>query len=356
MNRFLGIPNPSPALAAAMYAALTIVIWVGFIIIARGSAHGSLTSLDIATLRVLGASSALVPAGIWINHLRRAQSADEPQKLESSFGGISPLGLKLTVQMGISGGFLYAVFSYSGFFYAPAAHASVLLPGSLPLWTSLLAWIIIGDTLSWQKIVGLILIFIGDLVVGGPSLLSIFSDPNVWVGDLLFMLASFSWSFYSVLVRRHNVQAVHATTAITVFALFSFVPLYVFLCMAGFLKSNLWVAPIDAILFQFFFQGVFSVAISGITFNKMIRYYGPVRSTMITAVVPVLSGLGASFFLSERMTWTVMMGLGLVTVGILFGIKKPKALPAALPEALPEASSKAANQAASLASNNCARP
>jgi len=73
-------------------------------------------------------------------------------------------------------------------------------------------------------------------------------------------------------------------------------------------------------------------------------------------VVPVLSGLGASFFLSERMTWTVMMGLGLVTVGILFGIKKPKALPAALPEALPEASSKAANQAASLASNNCARP
>jgi drug/metabolite transporter (DMT)-like permease len=344
MNRFLGIPNPSPALAAAMYAALTIVIWVGFIIIARGSAHGSLTSLDIATLRVLGASSALVPAGVWINHLRRAQSADEPQKLESSFGGISPLGLKLTVQMGISGGFLYAVFSYSGFFYAPAAHASVLLPGSLPLWTSLLAWIIIGDTLSWQKIVGLILIFIGDLVVGGPSLLSIFSDPNVWVGDLLFMLASFSWSFYSVLVRRHNVQAVHATTAITVFALFSFVPLYVFLCMAGFLKSNLWVAPIDAILFQFFFQGVFSVAISGITFNKMIRYYGPVRSTMITAVVPVLSGLGASFFLSERMTWTVMMGLGLVTVGILFGIKKP------------EVSSEAANQAASLASNNCARP
>jgi hypothetical protein len=39
--------------------------------------------------------------------------------------------MRVTALIGVFGGLLYAMLSYSGFFYAPAAHASVLLPGSL---------------------------------------------------------------------------------------------------------------------------------------------------------------------------------------------------------------------------------
>jgi len=64
------------------------------------------------------------------------------------------------------------------------------------------------------------------------------------------------------------------------------------------------------------------VAISGITFTKMIEYYGPVRSTMITALVPGLSALGAVIFLGEPLYWNLLAGLACVTVGILFGVRK----------------------------------
>ena len=61
--------------------------------------------------------------------------------------------------------------------------------------------------------------------------------------------------------------------------------------------------------------------ISGITFVRMVETFGPVRSTMITAVVPSLSALGAVFFLGEPLYWNLLLGLALVTVGIVFGVR-----------------------------------
>jgi drug/metabolite transporter (DMT)-like permease len=54
----------------------------------------------------------------------------------------------------------------------------------------------------------------------------------------------------------------------------------------------------------------------------MVQYFGPVRTTMFTAVVPGSSALGAVYFLGEPLTWNLWAGLGLVTFGILFGVGK----------------------------------
>ena len=312
----------SPAARGVFFACVTIVIWFSFIIIARASSKGDLSGLDIAALRILGASFVLLPLGYWINYKRTLANSAGPLRAATSFWGLSPLSRALTVQMGLAGGLLYAVFSYSGFFFAPAAHASVLLPGSLPLWTSLIAWLILSQPLSRQRVMGLLLILIGDLMVGGPSLLSMFKSESVWRGDMLFILASISWSYYTVLVRRHEVKPVYATTAITVFSFFTFIPLYLILCYLGLIHTHLLETPFYSLAFQFFFQGVLSVVVSGITFNQMIRYFGPIRSTMITAVVPGLSAIGAAFILGESMSINVMIGLGLVTLGIVFGVKR----------------------------------
>lgn len=60
--------------------------------------------------------------------------------------------------------------------------------------------------------------------------------------------------------------------------------------------------------------------VSGIAFTRMIQYYGPVRSTMITAVVPGLSALGAVILLGEPLFWNLGAGLLLVTAGIVLGV------------------------------------
>jgi drug/metabolite transporter (DMT)-like permease len=69
-------------------------------------------------------------------------------------------------------------------------------------------------------------------------------------------------------------------------------------------------------------QGVGSVVVSGISFNMMIRAYGPVRSSMLTAVVPGMSALSAALVLGELLPWNVLTGLTLVTAGIVFGVRQ----------------------------------
>jgi drug/metabolite transporter (DMT)-like permease len=321
MHLIKGLSPKTVGLAAAV---ITVTIWTAFIVIARASAKGALTPFDIALARIIGASLVLVPLGWWL--VRRDSSGTtvpgEPGAGGSSFFGLSPLAFRVTALCGVFGGFCYAALAYSGFFYAPAAHASVLMPGSLPLWTALLAALMLRLRITPVRALGLVFIVCGDLLVGGASLLRAFDGGEVWKGDLLFMSAALSWSAYSVLARRHALDAVRATVAITVFALMSYVPAYCGLLALGALQSHLLSAPVDEVVFQMLFQGVGSVAISGITFTRMIEYYGPVRSTMITALVPGLSALGAALFLGEPLYWNLLAGLACVTVGILFGVRK----------------------------------
>lgn len=300
-------------------AVITVLIWTGFIVIARASASRGLLPLDIALARILGASAVLLPWAWWL-----MRSARQRGEQVGSLFGLSPLPWGQTVRAGFFGGLLYAVLAYSGFFFAPAAHASVLMPGSLPLWTTLLAWLVLRETISNSRVLGLGLILLGDLLVGGVSLLKAFDGGDVWKGDLLFMSAALCWSAYSVTVRRYGLDAVRATMAITAFAFVFFVPAYALLTITGVLPTHLPQAPWSEILFQAGFQGCGSVVISGITFTQMVRHYGPVRSTMITALVPGLSALGAVWFLGEPMHWNLLAGLALVTGGILFGVRQAK--------------------------------
>jgi len=308
----------STGLAAAF---VTVLVWTAFIIIARASASHTLLPLDIALMRILGASSVLLPWAWWRMRIERAQG----QRVGSLLG-LSPLPLRITVLAGCFGGLMYALLAYSGFFFAPASHASVLMPGSLPLWTTLLAIWLLDERVSGARALGLACIVLGDMLVGGMSLLRAFEGGEVWKGDLLFMSAASCWAIYTVIVRRHGIDAIRATMAITAFALVAFVPVYVVVTGLGWWPSRLAQAPWYEWLFQALMQGVGSVAISGITFTHMVRHYGPVRSTMITALVPGLSALGAVVFLGEPLHWNLLAGLACVTGGILLGVRAARPL------------------------------
>ena len=300
-------------------AAVTVLIWTSFIVIARASASHTLLPLDIALMRILGASCVLLPWAWWQMRPQRVRG-----ERVGSLLGLSPLPLRTTVLAGFFGGLLYAVLAYAGFFFAPAAHASVLMPGSLPLWTTLLAMVFLHEKVPAARAVGLACIMLGDLLVGGASLLRALEGGDVWKGDLLFMSAASCWAAYTVIARRLALDAVRATMAITALAFVGFVPLFALATSLGGWPTHIPQASWGELLFQAAFQGGGSVVISGITFTQMVRHFGPVRSTMITALVPGLSALGAVWFLGEPMHWNLLAGLALVTGGILFGVRQAK--------------------------------
>jgi drug/metabolite transporter (DMT)-like permease len=319
------MPMNSRAVGIAA-AVATIAIWTAFIVVARAMALKSLSPWDILFCRILGASLVLVPWGWWIVRRRRAAGGAAPSWL-----GVSPLGARVTTVCGLFGGIGYGVFAYAGFVHAPAAHGSVLLPGMLPLWTALLSVVLLHERLAPGRVLALAMILGGGALVGGASLLRAFDGGDVWKGDLMFLAASACWSTYTVLMRRERLDPVEATIAITVFALIAYVPVYAGLALAGVVDSRLASAPAGEILFQALWQGIGSVVISGITFATMVRSFGPVRSTMLTALVPGLSALTAVAVLGEPLGLALIGGLALVTAGILVGVRAARVAAPAVP-------------------------
>jgi len=313
----------SPKSVGIFAAIVTIIIWTSFIVIARLMALKSLPPLDIVLCRFVGAGLVLLPWGYLIVRKMKAERPD--YRPEQTWLGLSPLPLRTTALIGSVGGLIYAIFVYSAFVYAPAAHGSVLMPGLLPLSTALLSVWLLKERLSAGRITGLSMILAGAVLVGGVSIFkagfSAGSADKTFIGDILFVCTSTCWAFYAVTCRRYALGAVHATIAVIVFCVVTFIPTYGLLVWAGILQSKLASAPWSEIIFHTLWQGVGSVVISGISFTKMIEYFGPVRTTMLTAVVPGLSALGAAVFLSEPLYWNLIAGLLLVTLGIVVGVR-----------------------------------
>ena len=321
-----GLGRLSASQKGALAAALTITVWTSFILISRASAAHTLQPFDLALLRSLGAGVILLPWGAWLVARQRQQTGNS-----SSFAGFSPLPWGLSLKLGISGGVLFGLFSYSAFFMAPAGHASVFLTGSLPLWSTLVAWIWLHEQIGPRRALALLLILVGDAVVGWNSLRQAFDGSGVWRGDLCFMATAFTWSCYSVMIKRYQVDPVRATIATTVVAFFILVPAYGLAWSMGWITSALPQASWAEIGFQAFFQGGISVVVSGLSFTQMVRHYGPVRTSMITSVVPATSAMGAVLLLGEPLHAHLLWGLLCVTLGILGGVwaAKPTAVKAA---------------------------
>lgn len=290
----------------AACAVAVLAIWTSFILVARTSAHLSLTPFDIGFLRFLFSGLVVLPFV-----LRRRPAVPLAQ------------GAALALTAGVG----YCVLAYSGFFFAPAAHAAVLMPGSLPLWSALYAVWLLGERLTGTRVAGLALIVAGDLLVGGHSLLQAFDGAGTWKGDLLFLGAAMSWALYGVLCRRWRVGAVDATLAIAIGCLLTYVPVYALLLATGAIPSGLAAAPWREIAFQALFQGGLSMLVAGIAFTQVLNTFGPVRTTMMTAVVPSLAALLAVPLLGEPLSGAALGGLGCVTLGLLIGLRGAPAAP-----------------------------
>lgn len=297
--------------AGAGSAIAVLLIWTSFILIARLSAKGHLNPFDIAFLRFAFSGAIVLP--IVVAQRRRLLG-----QLGANHRQAWGRGAALAATAGVG----YCSLAYSGFFFAPVAHAAVLLPGSLPLYTAILAALLTGERFRRARVVGLAAIVAGDLLIGGTSLLrALGSGDTSWKGDLLFLGAAMTWALYSVLCRRWRLDAVPATCAIAIGCLVSYVPLFALGATLGVVPTKLPVAPWSEIMFQALYQGGLAMFVAGVAFTQAVKTFGPVRTTMVTALVPVLATLLAVPLLGEPLTATAVIGLVCVTAGLLIGVR-----------------------------------
>ena len=301
--RNLALPtvfNPTNAAARSrsgwVAVFLTICIWTGFILVTRHGGTGMLTSWDTTLLR-FG-----VGALIAIFFLPR----------------IALPPLQVIVLFSLFGGIAYAVAVYAAFRMAPAAHASVLLPGALPFLTAIIAWLWLGQSPVKERRIALVIVFAGIVLTAADS---ISRGPQLTrvqiVGDLLFLCGSSSWAVFTLLLSRYPIEPLAATVVTTLGSAVVYFPVWWL-----FLPSTLGQAPISEIAVQAMYQGVLVVFVAMLLYTFAVRCLGSQTVALLMAFVPVISALAAVPLLGEPLSLLTLAGLGAVTAGAILGVRK----------------------------------
>jgi drug/metabolite transporter (DMT)-like permease len=269
---------------------IVVVIWSGFLVLSRHGATGILTPYDLTALRFGVAGLIMLPV-----------------LLRNGFGGLKP---GQVVVITVTAGPCFALFAYGGFSLAPTAHGAVLIPGVLPLFTAVLAMLVIKETFGPSRKFSLALTLCGIGLMAKESL-TFSSSAQGW-GDVLFLGASMSWAIFSVFVRAWRIAPLQATAIVTVLSMVGYLPIYVL-----FLPANLLIAPVGEVFLQGIFQGFLSLIVAMLAFTRTVAALGPAVTTMITAAVPGAAALAAIPLLHEPVSATAGVGIIFVTLGMV---------------------------------------
>ena len=277
-------------------AAISVVLfWSGWIVVSRLGVTNSLTVYDIAGFRFCVGAAVALPYIIW----RRTWQGLTPMRV-----------LVLTLTAGVP----YALLSYFGFKYAPAAHGGVFLNGCLPLFTTLFGWIWVGQRSRSSQLGGLGVILIGVILVGYEGFLSS-SGGMTWFGDLLFVAAIALFALFMVANRVWTITPGQVLFSVTIVSAAIYIPIWLL-----WLDSNLAAAPRSEILLQGLYQGLVPSVLGISCLNIAVRRLGANTTSVFLSAVPVVAALAAIPILQEMPGLPAWIGMITVTVGILLAL------------------------------------
>ncbi len=273
-------------------ALVTVTCWSGFNIVSRFGTKGVFTPFDMAAMRFGVAATLTMPFFLYLVPVR-----NWPKYMALAlFGGLG-----------------YGLLVYSGFAFAPSAHAGVFVNGGIPFWTVILTAILAGFKLSRHVYIALALSTCGLVMIAFNSMLADHA-PNQWIGDLLFLGAAFCWAVFGLLVRRWQIRPHHGIFGIATFAALVYLPIYYFWLPKGLLD-----ATTGDIALQCIYQGIIAALLAAGMFSYATHKIGACEAAMMLALVPAISAIGGYFILGEDLGIVVIVGILIVSLGALLG-------------------------------------
>lgn len=282
------------ALRGTLWGLLAVAIWGLYLASARAGITAGIASVDIAFLRYATAGLILLP---WL--LRHAPA---------TAGGIGwPRAAMLTLLAGP----LFILAGTTGFRFAPLAHGAVVQPATLTLAGLLLGAWVLRDRLTPPRLLGAGVILAGLGCVAGPGLLV--GGPAALLGDAFFAAAGLMWAVFAVLQKRWAIAPLQATAIVSVLSLAAYAPGY--LLLRG--PATLLALPPGTLLEQMLIHGVLSGIVAVFAFGRAVELLGPPRAAAFPALVPVVAIVVGIPITGEWPLPVQLVGLGIVTLGLL---------------------------------------
>lgn len=284
--------------------AATLLFWSSAFVAIRVAVR-SFDPGAMALLRFLVASAAI---GSWIAARRRAARADRPRswRLERrDLPGLLALGAT-----GVAG---YHLLLNAGERTVSAGSASVLIC-TAPIWTVLLARLILGERLEARALAGVALAFAGVVWVSlGESTGPLWSPGALLVSGAALLQGLF-FTLQKLFLRRH------APLQLTAWAIWLGTALL--LPWAPRLAADLARAPLPAVL-AVVYLGVFPSAIAYFTWTHALARAAASRVTSVLFLVPPLAVVMGWLLLDERPGVAALGGGALTLAGVLLAQRRP---------------------------------
>lgn len=232
--------------------------------------------------------------------------------------------LPLVALLGFTGIAAYQAFFLFGIERTPATDGAILVPGLIPVLTTLLAWRVYGQRPTRGVALGFAIAIVGLVIVVDPA--GAVSSRRL-AGDLILVGAAVAWAVYTILGRAalDRFDAYAATTYASVAGALMLAPFSVFgwgklaHAGAGAWLSIVYLAPLGTVLaFVLYYDGV--------------RALGVARASAFTLLVPVFGVSSSIVVIGEPLRAGLAIGGAIVLAGLwLVQRPRPQPLAAATP-------------------------
>ncbi len=224
--------------------------------------------------------------------------------------------LPLVVAMGLTAVALYNLFFLYGLRLAPASDGSIIVPGLIPVLTTLLAWRLLDDRPGRATVLGFVLAMAGLVLVVDPVG---GIDTRRLVGDAILTGGAACWAVYTLVARRATAR-------------FDSITANVYLAGSGALMllpfsflGGGWGRLADASAAAWIaiaYLALVGTVLGFVLFAEGVRAVGVRPTSAFTLLVPVFGVLGAVLVLGEPLRPLLVAG-GVLVIAGLWLVQRP---------------------------------
>lgn len=243
------------------------------------------------------------------------------------YRGITLFQADGTLRAGILAGVLFGIefaLIFLGLDYTSAARGALML-NAMPFWVLLGAHFLLGERMTARKTLGLVLAFIGVVLVffDGLSL----PGPDAILGDLMCLVAGVFWAGTTLVIKGSRLSQASAEKTLLYQLAVSAVFLAPIVPLAGPLLRDVDALSIASLAFQ----SVFIVAFTYVLWFWLMRRYPASGLTSFTFLTPAFGVLLGGLLLNEPLSVNIFLALALIVAGLIV-VNRP-GRPVAVPRA-----------------------
>ena len=286
------VTTPKQQVVGLIFALITVLIWSSYALSLRIGALSPLTLTELTFFRYAVPGLILLPIFI--------KSFNEYKKVPKVylFGII------------IGSGLPFFLLSGYGMKLIQVAYGSTLIPGTIPLFVTLIAVLIYRQPLPSFRQWGIIVICCGVIAM-------LLHAGNSWndrllVGQGLFLLSAFLWSLFTISIRQSGLTPLKVA-ALATLPNGVLITLWIVITNPELGFSSM---PISGVLGQLIVQGIIVGIFSGVCFSAAIVRIGAEKTSAIGASTPAVASFLATIILAEQMDVYLFLGMALVIGGV----------------------------------------